>query len=521
MGGFFREVVTRTTAPLLVLDGLGRVRYVNAAAARLLPVSVRGTALAELFPAEVVARAYAFLAELVDTPQGASVHLTCPARHRDGHELVVELTGVNALEVPGIEGLVIAVTDVTAHHQAVGRMVERALADDLTGLPNRRLLEDRLGELARAGTTGALLILDLDQFKAVNDSHGHQAGDRALETIAARLLDAAPDTATVARMGGDEFVVVLPGLDLDAAVVLAETVLARVAEPISVAGAMIRVTASVGIGDLSAGDRGALRQADLAMYAAKRGGGHHVTTYLDGVGQAIDLALSGEVDQLRERNSELERLALTDPLTGLPNRRALDDDIVRVHAAALRSGRPWSAIYVDLDRFGSVNKTRGDDVGDAVLATVAAVLEGCCRLGDRVYRRGGEEFVAVLPETEALAASVVAERMRFRVEALALPHGGTPEQPVVTISAGVATYDARRHRMAPDVVVEANHEQIEAKLAGRNCVRPVPSPQADHAISAQSAAPPCADHAISAQSASSPQADQAALARPAEPRRPS
>lgn len=491
MGGFFKEVVSRTTAPLLVLDGLGRVRFANAAASRLLPVSARGTTLADLFTADVVANAYAFLGELVDTPQGASVFFTGPARHREGHDLVVEVTGVNALDVPGVEGLVITVTDVTAHHREVAQMTERAMYDELTGLPNRWLLEDRLGELARAGVPGCLLLLDLDQFKAVNDAHGHRAGDRVLETIAARLVDAVPDTATVARLGGDEFVILLPRHDLESGKLVAESLLATVAEPVSIAGELVKVTASVGIGDLAAGERDALLQADFAMYMAKRDGGNRVVADPASVRRAIDLAVSGEVEELRELNSELQSLALTDALTSLANRRALDDALRRTQAAAQRSGQTWAVIYIDLDRFGSINRARGDDVGDAVLATCARVFEGCCRKSEQVFRRGGEEFVALLWDTDLAGACAVAERMRSRVEALGIPHGGAPEQPIVTMSAGVAAYDPLRHRTAEDVVKEANHYEIEAKAAGRNRVHPCQSSgDGDGGVAAAVGTPP-------------------------------
>jgi diguanylate cyclase (GGDEF)-like protein/PAS domain S-box-containing protein len=157
--------------------------------------------------------------------------------------------------------------------------LHRALHDPLTGLPNRDLFADRL-ELAlararRGGPPPAVLIADLDQFKLVNDSLGHQAGDELLCGVAPRLALAMRATDTVARFGGDEFVVLCDGVATeDEALELAERLAAALEEPVSVAGAPVYVSASFGVAFASGASDATslLRDADVALYRAKANG---------------------------------------------------------------------------------------------------------------------------------------------------------------------------------------------------------------------------------------------------------
>jgi diguanylate cyclase (GGDEF)-like protein len=178
------------------------------------------------------------------------------------------------------------------------RARELARRDDLTGLYNDRFLHRRLAdELVRAerdGTQVALLFLDLDDFKHVNDTHGHLAGSRALREIGRLLPQMLPPGAVTARYGGDEFVVILPGADSDTAQKVAETVRAAVAETAHVRAARdlgvgddgLRLTCSIGVanyhqhvGPFGSSERrqnALLRLADTAMYAAKANGKNRV-----------------------------------------------------------------------------------------------------------------------------------------------------------------------------------------------------------------------------------------------------
>jgi diguanylate cyclase (GGDEF)-like protein/PAS domain S-box-containing protein len=173
----------------------------------------------------------------------------------------------------------LAFDDVTAERAAMERLEHAALHDSLTGLPNRRLLSDRLDQALhrarRHGCMAAVLFLDLDRVKLINDSSGHAVGDAVLAMVGQRLAYAVRDADTVARVGGDEFVVVCEGVeDPNQVTELADRVLAIIAEPVRVDGQEISLTASIGIatsrGDATADEL--LGAADMAMYEAKAAG---------------------------------------------------------------------------------------------------------------------------------------------------------------------------------------------------------------------------------------------------------
>ncbi len=170
--------------------------------------------------------------------------------------------------------------DITSRKQAEDRILHLATRDALTGLPNRMLLRDRLSlMIAHAGRQGAslaVLFVDLDGLKQVNDSFGHAAGDELLKEAARRLEAAMRECDTVGRVSGDEFVIVLGGLErLDFAEQVAQKVLEALAKPVVLAGKQACVTASVGISRYPADGHDAeslLGAADTAMYRAKQAG---------------------------------------------------------------------------------------------------------------------------------------------------------------------------------------------------------------------------------------------------------
>jgi diguanylate cyclase (GGDEF)-like protein len=152
--------------------------------------------------------------------------------------------------------------------------------------------------------------------------------------------------------------------------------------------------------------------------------------------------------------SRLEALARTDPLTGLANRRALDEALVRDLASAERTARPISVVMLDLDHFKRYNDTRGHQAGDALLHGAAAAWAGELRASDTVARFGGEEFLVVLPSCDAAAASVIADRLREIV----------PGEE--TASAGVAAWNGSE-TMA-ELIARADAALYEAKRRGRD-----------------------------------------------------
>ncbi|MDQ6949678.1 MAG: EAL domain-containing protein, partial [Actinomycetota bacterium] len=160
--------------------------------------------------------------------------------------------------------------------RALSESRRQASTDELTGLPNRRYFYERLPtELTAAKAKGGpltLLVADLDRFKELNDTLGHQAGDLLLQQLGPRILDALRVTDTLARLGGDEFAVLLPGCDCDAAVAIVEQVQTILNEPFTIRGIKLHVEASIGIASFPAhaDDTDTLiRRADVAMYQAK------------------------------------------------------------------------------------------------------------------------------------------------------------------------------------------------------------------------------------------------------------
>jgi diguanylate cyclase (GGDEF)-like protein/PAS domain S-box-containing protein len=179
-------------------------------------------------------------------------------------------------------GIVGVHTDVTELKMSEERIRHLAHHDPLTGLPNRRLLQDRMERslaLARRNREQfAVMVVDLDRFKVINDTYGHGTGDDVLRAVAARMRSSIREADTVARHGGDEFIVLLPELrEAKDALTVAEKVIAGVSAPIDLEGRLYQVGASVGLAvypEDAADVEGLLRRADDAMYVAKQSGGN-------------------------------------------------------------------------------------------------------------------------------------------------------------------------------------------------------------------------------------------------------
>jgi len=250
----------------------------------------------------------AFMRELFKTPLNSySVELRL--RHRDGHYVPVLSRGFvlrdSAGKVLRISG---TNTDLTERKQSEQRIYEAAYFDHLTGLPNRRLLIEELDKAlarsARSGQAGALAFLDLDNFKLLNDTLGHELGDQLLRQVAQRLRLVLRHSDGLARLGGDEFVIVLEGMGAGGADPVGETshlvdkLAAALAQPYHLSGRMVVSTPSIGVvlfDGTSADIDALLRQADLAMYQAKADGGNTARFFDPGMQAAAErqLALEG------------------------------------------------------------------------------------------------------------------------------------------------------------------------------------------------------------------------------------
>jgi diguanylate cyclase (GGDEF)-like protein/PAS domain S-box-containing protein len=233
---------------------------------------------------------------------------------KDGSEVWVLLEASPNQDAAGnYLGSLAMVTDVTERRRAQKALEHQTLHDALTGLPNRRLLTDRLewalGSAQTMHQTVAVLILDLDHFKEVNETFGLQAGDRLLEQVGPRLQSEIGDQDLVARLGGDEFAVLLPDSDASAATAVAARLLDTLERPFEVEGQFLDVAASIGVA-ISPDDGDdpdtLLRRADIALFVAKRARGRFVRYSPEQEKQgASRLALMAELRQALHDETQL------------------------------------------------------------------------------------------------------------------------------------------------------------------------------------------------------------------------
>ncbi|HEU4674929.1 MAG TPA: diguanylate cyclase [Motilibacteraceae bacterium] len=515
----FRALVERAPAPLLVVTG-GTVAFANPAARTLFGPQVEGRRFADLFSDDARAAAATFLGVVRARPGEERVFLGT-ATAPDGRQLVLEARA-SALDIGPQAGaggaLVVALHDSSAAAERERGLLAGSTIDPLTGLVSWSLLWELLRQAHRSGSTGQLVLVDLDGFGELNDEHGHGAGDLVLRAVGERLEAVVGTAGTVGRRGTDDFAVLLaaeepvsftdaagppgpagplgpgaPGLAGSAASGLAaeepaqlvQRLLDAVAAPVLLTGeggstVQVRVTACAGLAAVAGtpSPDAVVRNAELSLLAAQALGhgraevyGPHLHSWAQ---DRRDLAAA--VVDLRRDNARLRSEARTDALTGLPNRRALDEELERQAAATRRSGRPLSVVFVDLDRFSEFNHRYGDAAGDVALRRLARVLGSGVRTADRVYRKGGEEFVCLLPDTSLPDALDVAERLRLLVRELEIPHTGTPSG-VATVSAGVAT-SAGPATDPGELLAQAAVAAFRAKELGRDLVVAAGVPQA-------------------------------------------
>ena len=331
--------------------------------------------------------------------------------HKDGHKIAVELVGKTVF-VDGEAHRLGALRDITARKHAEARIQYLAHHDLLTGLPNRAYLTERLGTILalarRHGTLVAILFLDLDNFKSVNDLLGHHVGDVLLRQVAARIKGVLREADMVSRLGGDEFLVILADLAAaEDAGTVAEKLLQVIAAPVELEEREFRIDASIGISVFPRDGDNAddlIRHADAAMYSAKEQGRGHSRFYTPGLSDAAaedlahesrlrDALRSGEFvlhyqPQLRVADLQLAGVealvrwrhpqrGLTDPeeFIGFAETHGLIDDIGQfVLREACRQNKAWQAAgYAPLPICVNVSAAqfqRGD-----LIADVGRVLE--------------------------------------------------------------------------------------------------------------------------------------------------
>lgn len=274
-----RNIVANSFDGIMAFDEKGFARTANDAACQLFRGSQKeivGQHLTALFP-DIASFERSIHAD-PDDPEGKGTRLEGLAHRLDTTTCPIELA-LGEITLDQEKWLIAIVRDITVLKAHEEKLKYLALHDVLTGLPNRLLLKDRMDQMLRSARRLSepvtLAILDLDRFKEVNDTLGHQVGDALLIDVAKRLVDCVRDCDTVARLGGDEFAILLPRQEgAHSAREVAERIVAAIYQPFSVAGCIaLEVGASIGLAIFpdDAEDESKLMQcADIAMYCAKR-----------------------------------------------------------------------------------------------------------------------------------------------------------------------------------------------------------------------------------------------------------
>ncbi|MGA2190761.1 MAG: diguanylate cyclase [Steroidobacteraceae bacterium] len=275
----------------------GRVSYLNIVAEKMTgwtQSNASGNAVDDIFRL-VDAATHEMLpcptARAIIENRRVSLDAVCVLSRGGAMELAVEVSATPIHDRQGgVIGAVMVAHDVTASRELAQKLEHLALHDSLTNLPNRALFNDRLtlalADARMQGRYAALLYVDLDRFKHINDSLGHAIGDKLLQTVARRLLGCVRSSDTVSRQGGDEFLVLLAGIHrVEDAAVCAEKILSTLESPYQIAEHDLRLSASIGIAvfpnDASEGDA-LLRCADFAMYQAKYNGRNNYKLFVPG-----------------------------------------------------------------------------------------------------------------------------------------------------------------------------------------------------------------------------------------------
>jgi diguanylate cyclase (GGDEF)-like protein/PAS domain S-box-containing protein len=269
-----------------VVERGGVVHYVSPSVERMFghaPHALTGMTLLEIVDPDDGQRVRAFIAAIAGQPSGQPSIVEFRVRHADGRSRDVEALGSNLLDDEAIEGIVLNIRDISERKAFEAELEHQAFHDTLTGLPNRALFRNRV-EHALAGRRRdllpvAVMFLDIDDFKNINDGLGHAAGDEVLREVGRRLQDSMRPVDTAARLGGDEFAVLINDAESELqSIEIAERLNETLAGSLPLEGRHLSIATSIGIafsdsGMVSSSDaEELLRNADAAMYMAKESG---------------------------------------------------------------------------------------------------------------------------------------------------------------------------------------------------------------------------------------------------------
>lgn len=369
--------------------------------------------------------------------------------------------------------------------------------DPLTGVLSRWAFNEEMvlyfdSYMSFSSETRALVMLDLDWFKRINDVYGHGVGDKILQEVARLLMEEIGPGDKVGRLGGEEFVLLISRYNVPTVLDSVDKIRQRLANHEFKSAnddCKFYVTASFGLAVLGSQPQieESFKQADMALYQAKENGRNNVVCFesmldpeasadtdlhiqhFENVARVVNERMTNLITFLGRRLIETAREeANNDALTQLHNRRYFDNRLSREFETAKKHGRLLTVALMDIDHFHDVNITHGWPTGDHVLRIFSKIASENIRLVDWLARYGGEEFCLVMLDTSLDEGIAIADRIRVataETNVCSLDH-----KPVrLTVSIGVAT-------MVDDIespvslVQKASQALIDAKNLGRNRV---------------------------------------------------
>jgi len=302
----YASLIANAADVIMIVGTDGTVRFASPASERTLGLKaaeITGQVLAELWGREDGDKLRLFIGEVVAAAPTGTVGPVELRMERGTQRYVIEGVGRNLTADPAVQGLALTFRDVSERKALEEQLRQLAFHDPLTLLANRNLFRDRVQHALTLTQRGrgavAVMFLDLDNFKNINDSLGHDAGDRLLQAVARRIVKTTRSSDTVARLGGDEFAVLVEGIANNAEVErLADALIHTLDLPFPLAGTEVTVAASIGVAFSipGAGAETLLSNADIAMYHAKAAGKNRYVTFQPQMQDLLHARLRLEAD---------------------------------------------------------------------------------------------------------------------------------------------------------------------------------------------------------------------------------